>query len=228
MGSLRIEGPAHFATAVAEWIAEGLRSAIEERGECSIALAGGTTPRSVYPALANISAVDWTRIAVFFGDERAVPPDDSESNYGMANEMLLSRLHSPPRRVHRMEAERVDLDAATAEYEARLPQALDLLVLGMGSDGHTASLFPLSPALDSPNRVAHVAAPATAAIRMTITPRVITGARSVVVIVAGGGKADVARRVLEGPYTPHELPAQYARDRTWFLDQAAAASMTGR
>src|SRR5262249_48722632 len=121
------------ARAGAEWIAA--------RRPRTVALAGGTTPRAIYLAMAA-APLPWAEMHVYFGHERAAPPDDPESNYRMARETLLARAPIPPENVHRMEAERADLEAAAEEYGRRLPDALDLVILGMGEDGHTASLFP--------------------------------------------------------------------------------------
>jgi 6-phosphogluconolactonase len=165
-------------------------------------------------------------VEVYFGDERAVPPTDPASNYRMAREALLDRVGLPPERVHRMEADDLDLEAAAARYAALLPDPLDVLVLGMGQDGHTASLFPVSPALrESARKVVPARAPVPPIERLTITPPVIAAARRVAVIVAGAVKAPVVARVLRGPWRPEELPAQLARHGTWLLDRAAASAL---
>jgi 6-phosphogluconolactonase len=205
-----------------------MAAAILERGACALALAGGRTPEPVYRLLAATPNLDWSRVDVFFGDERAVPPDDPESNYGMVRASLLSRVPVPEDRVHRMEAERPDRDAAARAYDQALPPALDLLVLGVGPDGHTASLFPGSAALDERRRrVVPVTGPPPPAARLTITPPVIAAARRVVVLAAGADKAAAVARALEGPRSPKDTPAQLARRADWFLDRAAAARLTG-
>ena len=153
-------------------------------------LAGGRTPEPVYRELASASSIDWTRVDVFFGDERAVPPDHPDSNYLMVHRVLLSRVPVPAGQVHRMEAERSDQEAAAREYERSLPPQLDILVLGMGPDGHTASLFPGSAALDEHQRlVVPVIGAKPPPQRLTITPPVIEAARRVAVIATGGDKA---------------------------------------
>jgi 6-phosphogluconolactonase/glucosamine-6-phosphate isomerase/deaminase len=127
-----------------------------------------------------------------------------------------------------MEAERGDRDAAARDYERLLPERLDLLLLGMGADGHTASLFPLSPVLDEQRRrVVPATAPVPPRERLTITPPVIAAARRVAVLVAGADKAATVARVLRGPARPRELPAQLALGGFWFLDDAAAAELPG-
>ena len=190
-------------------------------------LAGGGTPEPVYRELASASSIDWTRVVVFFGDERAVPPDHPDSNYLMVHRVLLSRVPVPAGQVHRMEAERSDREAAAREYERLLPLRLDILVLGMGPDGHTASLFPGSAALDERQRlVLPVIGAKPPPQRLTITPPVIEAARRVAVIATGEDKAAMVARAVEGPLAPKDVPVQLARRGTWFLDQAAAGQLT--
>lgn len=215
-----------LARVAAEWLAEQLRQCAAGRARCALVLSGGSTPRPAYEKLAAQRALPWDALEVYFGDERAVPPTDPASNYRMAREALLDRVALPPARVHRMEADASDLEAAAARYEALLPDAPDVLVLGMGQDGHTASLFPGSPALEERTRkVVSARAPVPPVKRLTITPPVIAAARRVAVIVAGAAKAPVVARVLRGPWRPEELPAQLARHGTWILDRAAASAL---
>ena len=164
---------------------------------------------------------------MFFGDERAVPPDHPDSNYLMVHRVLLSRVPVPAGQVHRMEAERSDREAAAREYERLLPPQLDILVLGMGPDGHTASLFPGSAALDERQRlVLPVIGAKPPPQRLTITPPVIEAARRVAVIATGEDKAAMVARAIEGPLAPKDVPVQLARRGAWFLDQAAAGRLT--
>ena len=217
---------ADLAEPAAEWIVREVRAAIQERGGCALALAGGRTPGPAYRELANAPDIQWARVQVFFGDERAVPPDHPESNYRLVRDTLLSQVPIPEANVHRMEAERPDRDAAARAYEQGLPPSLDVLVLGIGADGHTASLFPGSPALDERVRlVVPVVGPKPPPERLTITPPVIERARRVAVIAAGGEKADVVARALGGAVAPEEVPARLARRGTWLLDRAAAARL---
>jgi 6-phosphogluconolactonase len=219
--------PADLARPAAEWLAAEMAAAISRRGACAIALAGGRTPEPVYRELARSTVVDWTRLELFFGDERAVPPDHPDSNYRMVRATLVSRVPIPASRVHRMEAERADRDAAAREYERLLPAELDVLVLGIGADGHTSSLFPGSAALDERRRLVLPVVGAKPPVdRMTITPPVIEAARRVAVIAAGADKAAMVARAVEGPLAPAEVPAQLARRGHWFLDRAAAARLT--
>jgi 6-phosphogluconolactonase len=229
MTELVVVAPGELARAAAEWLELEVIRAITERGSCSLALAGGRTPEPVYRALAAESSIDWTRVEVFFGDERAVPPDHPESNYRMVRLVLLSRVAIPADHVHRMEAERHDREAAAREYERSLPPKLDVLLLGMGADGHTASLFPGSAALDERYRlVLPVTGAKAPAERLTITPPVIEAARNVAVIAAGEDKAAMVARAIEGPITPKAVPVQLARRGIWFLDRAAAARLADR
>ena len=178
--------PSELTRPAAEWLELEMTRAIAGRGACAVCLAGGGTPEPVYRELASASSIDWTRVVVFFGDERAVPPDHPDSNYLMVHRVLLSRVPVPAGQVHRMEAERSDREAAAREYERLLPLRLDILVLGMGPDGHTASLFPGSAALDERHRLVVPVVGAKAPVeRLTITPPVIEAARRVAVIATG-------------------------------------------
>jgi 6-phosphogluconolactonase len=175
--------------------------AIAARGRFRIALAGGSTPRALYPHL--VTGIDWTRTDVFFGDERAVPPDDPQSNYRMARETLLAPAGVPEANVFRWQAESPDLDAAARDYEQALrargaPPWIDLALLGLGPDGHTASLFPGTPALAVEDRLAvAVEVPQLATRRLTLTYPTLLGATHVMFLVTGAEKraalADVLR-----------------------------------
>ncbi len=224
-----VEDASRLAEAAADWIAAAVEEDVRYRGHCALALSGGATPRPVYERLARdpiAVRISWRDVEVYFGDERAVPPRDPASNYGMAAAALLGRVPIPAVRVHRMEAERADRDAAAREYERILPEQLDILLLGMGADGHTASLFPGSAALEQrERRVVPVTGPWPPPDRLTITPPVIAAARRVAVLVAGADKAGVVALALQGPDRPRELPVQLARRGVWFLDRAAAAQL---
>jgi 6-phosphogluconolactonase len=230
-------GPDHLVIAdgaeltrqAADWIAGRIGRAVGARGRCSLALAGGSTPRPIYERLAARPAGDiaWERVDIFFGDERAVPADHADANFRMASDALLTRVQAPKDNVHRMEAERADRERAADDYARQLPDALDVLILGMGPDGHTASLFPGSAALnEAKRRVVPVVGPKPPPYRLTITPPVIRAARDVVVVAAGKDKAAAVARALEGPAAIMEIPIQLARRGTWFLDTAAASGLT--
>jgi 6-phosphogluconolactonase len=221
-----------LAGAVAGWLAAHIASSIAERGSCALALSGGHTPRPAYEALAALplsGTVDWARVDAYFGDERAVPPDHPDSNFRLASEGLFSRVPFLPGRIHPMPADRPDRDAAAREYERLLPPRLDVLLLGMGPDGHTASLFPGSPALaERSRRVVPATAPVEPALRLTITPPVIAAARHVAIAVAGAEKAAMVARALSANADPAEVPAHLAAGAHWFLDEAAAAGLAPR
>lgn len=221
-----------LARRAAERIVELARAAVRERGRCSVGLAGGTTPRASYEVLATsalAAALPWPAISWYFGDERAVAPDHPESNYGAARESLFAGRPEALERVFRMRADEADLDAAAREYGERLPEPLDLLLLGIGEDGHTASLFPGSPALaEREARVVVVTGPKPPNPRLTVTPPVIEAARELVVLVSGAGKAEALARALEGVLDPSAVPAQLARRGTWLVDDAAAARLRER
>ena len=197
------------ADEAAQTACERLRTVIEEarsvRGGAHVALAGGTTPRRTYELLAT-QIDDWTGVEIWFGDERAVGPDDPESNYRMAQETLLSGDSGP--QVHRIEGERGPEDAAAAyaaELEGLLPQergvpVLDLALQGLGRDGHTASLFPGNPAVQATGTcVAVHEAPKPPPDRITLTVEVLLAARSIVFLATGAEKADAVRALLAGP-----------------------------
>ena len=214
----------------AERIVELVRAAVGERGRCSVALAGGTTPRTTYEVLGSSAlsaALPWAAISWYFADERAVAPDHPESNYRAARETLFAGRPQTLERVHRIEAEAADLELAARAYAELLPDPLDLILLGIGEDGHTASLFPGSPVLAERNaRVAVVTGPKPPNPRLTLTAPVIEAAREILVLVSGAGKAEALARALAGPLDVTAVPAQLARAGTWIVDAAAAAQLS--
>ena len=221
--------PSALAQRAAAWIAEAIGAAVAERGTCSVALAGGSTPRATFDVLggpAFATVVPWGQVVWFFGDERAVPPNHPESNYRMVAETLFASRRGVRHQVFRMPAEAADAELAAREYGRLLPDPLDVLILGMGEDGHTASLFPESPALDEREaRVVVVNGPKPPFRRMTITPPVIASALEVVVLVGGEAKAPMVAQALEGALDTRSVPAQLARRGTWILDRAAARDL---
>lgn len=230
--------PATLAAAAADHTVAVLRAALAQRDRAHLVLAGGSTPRAMNALLGaepRRSQVDWSRVVFWFGDERCVPPTDEQSNYRMNRETLLDPLGIGAERVHRMRGED-DPTAAAADYDAVLlrelgehPQ-LDLVLLGMGPDGHTASLFPGTiPALDKTKCcIAHYV-PTLDRWRITLTPRAINGARSVTITAAGAEKADALHGVLDGPRQTDVYPAQLVHPHNgelhWFVDAAAAAKL---
>ena len=228
--------PPSVAEATADRFVDAARSAIDERGVFRVALSGGGTPKRVYPLLLEPrrrDAVDWSAVEFFWGDERSVPPDHPESNFGIAYQMLIAHLPDVrPDRIHRMPAEAPDLETAALSYESELrlafgargsgPPAFDLIWLGMGPDGHTASLFPGSTALDEHERWAVGNwAPSQETWRMTLTFPVLEAGRDVLFVVTGADKASALREIRAGLSA---LPAaRVAGDQVeWIVDAAAA------
>jgi 6-phosphogluconolactonase len=208
-----------LAQEAAGWMARNLRDALAARPRASLALSGGGTPGPAYRALADM-VLPWERVDVYFVDERFVPPDHADSNYRMVEDTLLKPLRLPSSQVFRMQGEREDRDTAAREYEATLPPVLDVVLLGMGPDGHTASLFPGHPALEErERRVLAVVGPKPPPWRMTLTLPVLLSARAVLNLVAGAGKADAVRRALAGDVS---LPAARVTNTQWMLDPTAA------
>jgi 6-phosphogluconolactonase len=223
--------------AAAEAIVSDAARAVEERGRFDWALAGGSTPRALYRLLADDpyrARLPWNAIHFYWGDERHVPPDHADSNYRMAREAMLDRVPVPAENVHRIPAELPDAEAAAKEYEATLRSIFtvaaggwprfDLVQLGLGAEGHTASLFPGSPLLAE--RARWVAAPwveAQQTFRITLTPPVLNHARRAMFLVSGEEKAAALHAVLQGPREPAVYPAQIVvGNRLWLVDRAAA------
>lgn len=233
-----LDTPQAVAQAVADAFVNDAQAAIGERGRFFVALAGGTTPKAAYALLAQPprrERVDWQRVNVFFGDERCVPPDSDQSNYKMANDALLHNVNIPESNVHRMRGEDAP-EKAAADYadvlvrEIGNPPRFDLIMLGMGADGHTASLFPgTDPRQDENRLVRSIYVKKMSAHRITFTPRVINAARHVIVATEGASKAPALFAVLKGTYDPAVHPIQIiapAEGRlTWYVDRAAAAQL---
>jgi 6-phosphogluconolactonase len=230
--------PEGLADAVARHIVARAAQAISSRGLFTLALAGGSTPQATYSRLATRDSrlkLDWRLVHILWGDERCVPPDDPRSNYRMAKEALLDRVPIPADQIHRIRGED-DPEKAAAEYERQLrallgSDGLDLVLLGLGEDGHTASLFPGQAAVHETARwVVAVPAPDGTMWRITLTPPVINAARNVTFVVSGANKAARLQQVLQGPSTPDILPAQAIRPTqgrlTWMVDEAAAGKAT--
>lgn len=236
------------ASAVVFWS----KKAIERRGRFHMALSGGSTPRALYALLAApdvASQIFWDRVHVWWSDERDVPSDHVDSNYKLAHDALLSKVPIPPANIHRVRTE-LGAAQAAAEYETEIKYAferlrrdeetgavwdlggwpvLDLVLLGMGDDGHTASLFPHSPALKADEQL--VAAHYVEKVgmqRITFTAPLINAADTVIFLVTGAGKAPMLKRVLLGDYTPDALPSQLIAPvgkLFWMTDAAAAAEV---
>jgi 6-phosphogluconolactonase len=232
----RWKDPEALADACASELVAIAAAAVAARGGCHIALSGGSTPKRMFQLLAKRElpgAIDW-----WWGDERTVPPDDADSNYHMAKENLLEPLGIPSNRVHRMRGEDPDFAQAASDYEQAVvtalgsPPVFDLVLLGMGPDGHTASLFPGTPGLQASDRWV-VANPVDSPVakgkttRITLTAPAINAARHVRFAVAGADKADTLHAVLEGPRDPMRYPSQLIAsvDLVWHVDEAAAAKL---
>jgi 6-phosphogluconolactonase len=229
---------AALAAAAADHVVEVVRAALAQRDFAHVALAGGSTPRAVNALLVappRRAAVEWSRVVFWFGDERCVPPDDEQSNYKMNRKTLLDPLRIRAAQVHRMRGED-DPSAAAADYDVVLRRELgetprlDLILLGMGPDGHTASLFPGTiTALDKDKHcIAHFV-PQLDRWRMTLTPRAINAAHNVAITAGGAEKADALHGVLEGPKQTDVYPAQLVHptkgELRWFVDAAAASKL---
>jgi 6-phosphogluconolactonase len=235
---------AEMALASARKFAEIVERAVTTRGVARVAISGGSTPQATFKLLADPSgpfatSVPWGKLQLFWVDERCVGPDDPESNYGVALELLLSKVPIPAENVFRMEGE-LDPEVAASRYESTLRNVLklegaetpafDLVTLGMGPDGHTASLFPNTEGLNELGRLVianHV--PQKDVWRISLTWPVINHAAEVVFEVEGPGKTDVLAEVLIGPRDPERLPSQLIRPANgkllFLLDEAAAAKL---
>jgi 6-phosphogluconolactonase len=239
LGELQVFAtPEQLAGALADAFVDEARRAIHEHGAFFVSLAGGTTPRNAYGLLAQEprrSAVDWNHVFVYFGDERTVPPDNDESNYKMASDAFLCAVGIPGDHVHRIQGE-IDPQQAARQYAQLLIETMgdspcfDLVMLGMGADGHTASLFPGEDPLTENERLVRARyVEKLNTYRITLTPLVINHARRVVIATEGLAKAPALYAVREGPYDPTVHPIQIvapAEGRlSWFVDKAAAAEL---
>ncbi len=236
--------PAATARAAARFFLDVALKAATDRGIARVAISGGMTPKSMFELLADpaepfLKQVPWDRIELYWVDERCVPPDDPESNYRMTKEALLSKVPLAAERVHRMEGE-LEPEVAAARYESVIRNTFklegaqtptfDLILLGLGDDGHTASLFPHTDAL---NEMSHIVVPNHVpqkdAWRITLTWPVINQGREVAFLIEGEEKAQVLHDVFLGPYQPETYPSQIIRPAigrlTLLLDRAAAAKL---
>jgi len=228
--------PEALALAAAGLFAETAERVVAARGRCAILLAGGETPRRTYDLLAHEplrKRVPWRQLHLFWGDERCVPSDDSRSNAGMACRTLLDRVAIPPGQIHPIDCDSNHQQAAD-RYEVLLqrffagdPPRFDLVLLGLGVDGHTASLFPESPVLDERERwTAVTRRPGEEIERITLTLPIINQAELIVFLVEGAGKATILHEVLEGESDPRQRPARMIRPGQghlyWLVDRPAA------
>lgn len=218
-----------WAAAVVEAIVSRLPGSVEP--VFHLALPGGSTPKSFFPRLVSELAArpePLAKLRFWFGDERGVPHDHAESNAALAWASLLSPLGIAREHVHRMPADRLDREVAALQHDREYPENLDLLILGLGEDGHYASVFPGSPAIrETRRRVVTTQSPAGVVARMTITPRVVAEARSTLVVAAGANKAVAVRAAWSPDGSVERIPARQLRSAHWILDEAAASVFPG-
>jgi 6-phosphogluconolactonase len=243
--SIEILGDADaVALRAADLFAMAAQEAAAARGRFAVALAGGETPRALYRLLARqqfSQKVPWRRVQLYWGDERCVPPDDEKSNYGMARDAFIKHVPIGEANVHRMRGEDPPEEAARA-YDAELRRlaaqerprvdvpVFDLVLLGLGTDGHTASLFPHSDVLAEEDRFSVATTAPDGSARLTVTAPVLNAARRVWFLVTGAKKAGMVAEVIEGLRVPNAVPAQGVAPvhgtLTWLLDEAAAAELS--
>ncbi len=225
----------------AQYIVRLANEAIVTHGRFTFALSGGSTPKKLYSLLGSDAyrkQIDWTRVEIFWSDERCVPPDNPESNYLMAQQALLNNVPIPANQIHPMPADQPNREAASQAYTSEMQRVFgtngipqfDLIQLGMGPEGHTASLFPHQPSLHEQQRlVMPVTVPKPPPDRLTFTPPLLNAAHHILFLVTGAEKADAVQAVLEGPYQPDEYPAQLVQptngDVVWMLDEAATVKL---
>ncbi len=225
----------------AEYIMQVAKESINLNGRFTIALTGGTTPGEAYSLLGSEpikSQIDWQLVHIFWGDERCVPLNDPESNFYLAQEVLFTKIAIPTSHIHPVPADQSERDAASEAYAIEMQRtfgtngipSFDLIHLGMGPEGHTASLFPHQASLHEKHRlVMPVSVPKPPPDRLTFTPPLLNAARNVLFLVTGGDKADALHAVLEGEYQPDEYPAQIVQppngEVVWMVDRAAARNL---
>ena len=236
---------AAIARRAAQDIVQAAASAVEQKGTFSLVLAGGSTPKTLYQLLATDptlrSQLPWDKMVLLFGDERNVPPDHPDSNFRMANEAMISKVPLKPQQVLRIKGEYKDTEKAAQEYEQTLRKSFqlragefprfDLVLLGMGNDGHTLSLFPGTKALHENHRlVARNWVGKLDTERITLTAPAANHAAQVIFMVTGADKAPALKSVLEGPYEPEQLPSQLVQPLNgksqWFVDTAAGTLLS--
>jgi 6-phosphogluconolactonase len=232
--------PAELACGAAEHFVAQSVKAVAKRGSFSVALSGGSTPKRLYQLLADANEsfhdrVPWSSIHFFWSDERHVAPDHPDNNYRMANEILLSRVPVSPNNVHRIQSETPNAEEAAAAYEKIIREVcgprLDLILLGLGADGHTASIFPGSEVLHETRRLLAASyVEKLKSYRITMTLPLLNNARSILFLVSGSEKADIVKEVFQGPSNLY--PAQRVRpnhgELLWMLDNDAASRLNSQ
>lgn len=228
---IRSFAPGDLVSGAAEQLAAHIAEVIAERGRCRFGLAGGSTPRKVYQELATMP-VSWADVQLFWGDDRCVPPDHENSNYKMASDALVSRISIPEDNVFRIAGEDSPADAARKYATVLGDEPIDILMLGMGDDGHTASLFPGEADLSSDDRVIAANSPVAPHDRVTLTMKAINESRAVYFLIAGAKKADrlaeIEAQIAGG--TP-QLPSAFVQPTSgqliWLVDTDAATKLKG-
>lgn len=235
---------AAIANRAAEVFVKSTNDAVKSKGNFSVALAGGSTPKALYALLAaeeRRGQLPWDKMQLFFGDERHVKPTHPDSNFRMATEAMISKVPLKPEQVYRIKAENPDAEQAAREYEQELrmhfrladgePPRFDLVLLGMGTEGHTLSLFPGTKALrDNGRLVVSNWVGKLLTERVTLTAPAANGAALAMFMVAGADKSLALKAVLEGPYEPEQLPAQLIDPKNgkllWLVDEAAGGILS--
>lgn len=243
---IEIVEPKLLAGVVADEIVALVQEALADRPRCSIALSGGSTPATIYRAISHpprVGEIEWGRLDLFLGDERWVPETDNLSNYKMIKESLLLHLPEPGPKVYPVNTSLSSPGESAKDYEKTLRSVLgkgsgsgvifDLMILGIGEDGHTASLFPGSPVLKKSDALCYaVSHPLDDTKRITLSVETVFSARRVIFIATGKAKAEIVQKVIEGSDSPEVYPARFftgAMDRTsWFLDSEAGALLGDR
>ncbi len=240
----RFKDVEHLSRAAAQIFVHKARDAIAHSGQFTVVLSGGSTPRRLYQLLAEPrlrGEVEWSKVEFFWGDERTVPPDHPDSNFNLAYQSLLVKLPCPIQQIHRIRAERKDQVKAARDYQGEIarvlglpargePPAFDLILLGLGPDGHTASLFPYTEAVRESRRwVTCNYVPELRTDRFTLTAPLLNRGKTVLFLVAGKDKTEALQAVLNGPTDPERFPAQLIHPTTgqliWMVDEAAASQL---
>jgi 6-phosphogluconolactonase len=236
MARITIVDAASLADTAAERLTQLVEQSIAAGHVANVALTGGSTPEATYAVLGDQARpyrerIDWSHVQLFWGDERHVPPDHQDSNFGMAKRALLQHVPIPPDHVHRVHAERPDPHDAAAEYAREVPAIFDVMLLGLGPDCHIASIFPGSDLLKTRpvDRVVAVFAPQFGTWRITMTPQVILESRRIVMLVGGQSKAAAVAAAIEGPLDVVKYPGQLLREADprveWIVDVEAASAL---
>ncbi len=219
-----------LSEAAADAVFAAAKRCIAQHGKFILVLSGGQTPKETFSILVHRTAHRhriWDKTHIYWADERCVPPDDPRSNYRMAKEVFLDLIDIPSENIHRIQAEAPDPAFAAEHYDVEFPSQPDFLILGMGVDGHTASLFPHSPALqEKQKRFVFVETPADPSHRITMTPPAVASAAEIFILVAGTEKAPALQKVFSETGSIDETPARLVHNAIWLVDRQAAQPIT--